>query len=157
MTTLLYRGSNDGWKLKDFHFRCSNKGPTLSLFKVKKGDCIGGFTSAYWTSPMGLPGKYYSDSDALLFNLSCCRVFPSKQTGNEIYCGSIRGPCFMGNSGSELSALHEPFNGDQNCYSYANQPGYGIPTDSDGINLLTNRPDGEFTISELEVWEVQFI
>jgi hypothetical protein len=46
VTTLLYRGSNDGWKLKDFHSRCSNKRPTISLFKVKKGDCIGGFTTA---------------------------------------------------------------------------------------------------------------
>ena len=46
VTTMLYRGSNDGWKLKDFHSRCSNKGPTVTLFKVKKGDCIGGFTTA---------------------------------------------------------------------------------------------------------------
>jgi hypothetical protein len=31
---------------KDFHSRCDKKGPTISLFKVKKGDCIGGFTNA---------------------------------------------------------------------------------------------------------------
>jgi hypothetical protein len=45
-TTMLYRGSDHGWKCKDFHYRCDYKGPTISLFKVKDGDCIGGFTTA---------------------------------------------------------------------------------------------------------------
>ena len=31
----IYRGSLDGFKLKDFHSRCDEKGPTVSLFKVK--------------------------------------------------------------------------------------------------------------------------
>jgi hypothetical protein len=44
VTTLLYRGSDHGWKYIDFHSRCDNKGPTISLFKVEEGDCIGGFT-----------------------------------------------------------------------------------------------------------------
>jgi len=46
VTTMLYRGSIHGWMFKDFHFRCDNKGPTVSLFKVKYGDCIGGYTKA---------------------------------------------------------------------------------------------------------------
>ena len=46
VTILLYRGSDHGWKDKDFHSRCDHKGPTISLFKIKKGDCIGGFTTA---------------------------------------------------------------------------------------------------------------
>jgi hypothetical protein len=46
-TTNLYRGSIHGWKYKIFHSRCDNKGPTISLFKVKDtGDCIGGYTKA---------------------------------------------------------------------------------------------------------------
>ena len=32
---LLYRGSKDGWKYKDFHDRCDGKGGTITLFKVK--------------------------------------------------------------------------------------------------------------------------
>ena len=47
-TTLLYRGSDHGWMIKDFHSRCDEKGPTLCLFKVKDGDCIGGYTNAQW-------------------------------------------------------------------------------------------------------------
>jgi hypothetical protein len=46
VTALLFRGSEHGWMKKDFHSRCDNKGPTISLFKVKDGDCIGGFTKA---------------------------------------------------------------------------------------------------------------
>ncbi len=43
ITYMLYRGSDHGWKYKDFHDRCDNKGPTISLFKVKDGDVIGGY------------------------------------------------------------------------------------------------------------------
>ena len=46
VTYMLYRGSEHGWKWKDFHHRCDNKGPTISLFKVKDGDVIGGYSTA---------------------------------------------------------------------------------------------------------------
>ena len=48
---LLYRGSVHGWMYHDFHMRCDDKGPTISLFQINDGDCIGGFTSAAWSSP----------------------------------------------------------------------------------------------------------
>ena len=47
-TTLLYRGSAHGWELLDFHSRCDNVGPTITLLEVENGDCIGGFTNAKW-------------------------------------------------------------------------------------------------------------
>ena len=51
-TTKLYRGSEDGFMENDFHRQSDGKGPTLSLFKVKNTEyCIGGFTSASWSSP----------------------------------------------------------------------------------------------------------
>ena len=46
ITYMLYRGSEHGWKLTDFHSRCDNKGPTISLFKSKDGDVIGGYSKA---------------------------------------------------------------------------------------------------------------
>jgi hypothetical protein len=57
----------------------------------------------------------------------------------------------FGNKDDELSAW-EPFNGDGKCYSGANKPGYKIVIEG-GKNMLTNKEDGYFTISELEVWE----
>ena len=93
----------------------------------------------------------------MLFNLSCCRHFPTKQTGREILCSSERGPCFTKDGNSELGAYYEPFNGDRCCGSYANKPGYRIPVDAEGKNMLTNKGDGRFTISELEIWEVTYL
>jgi hypothetical protein len=46
VTTMLFRASEDGWSPEDFHSRCDKKGPTLSLFKIQDGDCIGGYTAA---------------------------------------------------------------------------------------------------------------
>jgi hypothetical protein len=45
VTTLLFRGSKHGWTQEDFHSSCDEKGPTISLFKIKDGDIIGGFTT----------------------------------------------------------------------------------------------------------------
>jgi hypothetical protein len=87
----------------------------------------------------------------MLFNLNCSRQFPSKRSGKDIYCGQGSGPNFAGNY-TELGTF-EPFNGDKKCHTNANEPGYGILIDS-GVNMLTNKEDGYFSISELEVWEI---
>jgi hypothetical protein len=73
----------------------------------------------------------------MLFNLTCSRQFPSKKSGKDIYCREDYGPNFCGSDNNELSAW-EVFNGTQNCYSYANKKGYGIPIEG-GVNMLTNK------------------
>ena len=40
--------------------------------------------------------------------------------------------------------------------SCAKGPGYDIPVDGAGTNMLTNKIGGYFTITELEVWEVTY-
>ncbi len=72
--TLLYRGTVHGWMYKDFHDKCDKKGPTLSLFQIKDGDCIGGFTRRQWSSPTAIFSYKYDDS-AVVFNLTCHRSF----------------------------------------------------------------------------------
>ena len=47
---MIFNARRDGWKAKDFHENCDLKGPTLSLVQVKNGPCIGGFTTAQWSS-----------------------------------------------------------------------------------------------------------
>jgi hypothetical protein len=126
---LLYSGHLHGWEYKDFHSRCDSKGRTVSLFQIKDGDCIGGYTSQCWESPESVYGKLKADSSAFLFNLTRSRHFPSKATGRDILCGSKLGPCFSGGGKSELAAW-EPFNGKDKCYSRANQPGYDIPSET---------------------------
>jgi hypothetical protein len=74
-TTLLYNASADGWTSFDFHARCDRKGPTISLFKIKDGDCIGGYTSDFWYPVPPMQNRPYGGGDAILFNLDKCRYF----------------------------------------------------------------------------------
>jgi hypothetical protein len=46
VTKLLFRGSDHGFNRYSFLDRCVKKGPTISLFKILNGDCIGGYTTA---------------------------------------------------------------------------------------------------------------
>jgi hypothetical protein len=94
------------------------------------------------------------DPHSFLFNLSSSRLFKGSDKAR-IHCSTDRGPRFTStNEGGELSATGEPFNGDDKCYSYANKAGFSIGLDADGKNMLTNSENGDFTISELEVWEI---
>ena len=140
VTSLFYRGSLHGWKAIDFHSRCDKRGPTISLFKLKDGDCIGGYTKAQLSSE----NKYADDKEAFLFNLTWFLHFPSKLTGTEIYNSKKFGPCFSGNGATELTPYNEPFNGQGNCISWTNAAGYDIP-DFAGLNILTQQSDGLFT------------
>jgi hypothetical protein len=89
-----------------------------------------------------------------LFNLSSSRQFKGiKDVG--IYCYTNCGPLFKADGKNCELGAGEPFNGDNKCGSWANEPGFGIGVDADGNNLLTNKKDGEnFTITELEVWQI---
>jgi hypothetical protein len=49
-------------------------GATITLLNIKDGDCIGGFTKVEWSSD----NNSMSDNNAILFNLSCYRNYPSK-------------------------------------------------------------------------------
>ncbi len=156
-TTLLYRASVDGWSCEDFHKRCDEKGPTICLFQIENGDCVGGHTTAKWTSD-DYPGKFTEDKYSMLFNLSCYRHFPNTSyPGTSIVCHHGYGPYFSGGFYSELCAWKEPFDGKGHCSSFVNTGGYAIQFDEDKKNMLTNQEDGAFTITELEVWEVNII
>ena len=121
-TTLLYSGSSNGWSAEVFHSLCDGNGPTITLFLIQNGDCIGGYTKAKWSSSF----TDKCDNSAVLFNLTARRSFPSKKTGKDICCGKSYGPYFTAWSDGydpELAAF-PLFNND--CRSYANQPGYSI-------------------------------
>jgi len=83
-TTLIYNASAHGGLYKNFHSRCDYKAPTITLFKIKNGDCIGGYTSAFWSSNDG----WVVDNDAFLFNLSWYLKFLNKKAGWGIGCYS---------------------------------------------------------------------
>ncbi|RIA97016.1 hypothetical protein C1645_802084 [Glomus cerebriforme] len=48
---LLLRGSRDGFKVKEFHEHCVNKGPTLIVIKIKEtNQIVGGYNPISWRS-----------------------------------------------------------------------------------------------------------
>ena len=88
-----------------------------------------------------------------MFNLSSFRQFKgSKDAGlSGVWC---YGPSFKANGGHPELNSFAPFNGDNKCESWANEPGYDIGKNFlTGISKLTNQMDRSyFTITELEVW-----
>jgi hypothetical protein len=73
-TVLEYRGSEHGWYRDDFHERVDHKDWTITLFKIKDGDCVGGFTTQSWHHRAGsITNCRVRDDNAFLFNLSCAR------------------------------------------------------------------------------------
>ena len=95
--TLLYRASEHGFEVKDFHSKCDNKSNTLTLIKPHGSPNIfGGFTSASWDSISG----YKTDCSAFIFSLVNKDQKPLKMRVSKpesaIYCCSSYGPLFGG-------------------------------------------------------------
>ena len=95
----------------------------------------------------------------MLFNLTTHASFPCIKPSIAILCYKGYGPYF---GSAELSAVYEPFNKENGCLSDTNDDAYNIPSNSEGINMLTNMKNNsvlnlcEFTITELEVWGVSY-
>ena len=92
---LLYRGTRDGIFPVNFHQKCDNKGPTITLFKNGKGNIFGGYSSISWASK----GSYILDKNIFLFNLTNIygtepTKFKSKQEDNKVYHSYDKGPTF---------------------------------------------------------------
>jgi hypothetical protein len=105
--TLLYRGSQHGFKASNFHAKCDNIPKTLTIIKTNKRNVFGGYTEATWESPTTETWK--CDKSAFLFNLTHKRTPPVMKpvkvnvaNGREAYaicCKLDLGPCFGGGDG----------------------------------------------------------
>ena len=56
---LSYRASHDGWGAGDFHRKCDDVGPTVTLVKCGT-NVFGGYTDKSWTPDLGIPSAWYS-------------------------------------------------------------------------------------------------
>ena len=115
---LLYRGSKDGMLSKNFHDKCDNKGPTITLYKNEK--CIfGGYSSLSWSSD----GNWHQSPGNFLFTLINIyniepTKFPLKNSDQyDVYHHSNYGPTF--GSGHDIGINNSDF---LNNTSYANFP-----------------------------------
>ena len=92
---LLYRGTRDGMTNNDFHNKCDNKGPRITLIQNEKGNVFGGFASFSWTSD----NKWHTANDCFLFTLTNIHnteptKFPSKNKGDEVFHHKNHRPVF---------------------------------------------------------------
>jgi hypothetical protein len=94
---------------------------------------------------------FHSDKEAFLFNLTQQQHFPVLYHTHAVRCGRNKGPSF---GDIELVAWHQPFNKDYACNSFVRRSGYTIPEISEDVNDLTQWYRADFTIDELEVWQV---
>ncbi len=118
--------------------------------KVENGPCIGGFTSAQWKSE---PDRTEAtDPFAFLFSVTEKKWLNCKCKALAIANDENTGPNF----GTYELMTEEPFNGPSKCISIKNETVYNIPSDKLGRNILTHSRKDNFTITELEVWEVEF-
>ena len=136
--SLLYRGTRDGQTAEAFHSKCDSKGCTLTVIETTCGKVIGGYSNTAWSSTYGYKGA----NKAFLFALSD---------------GGVSSPCKMKlKNANDESAIY--------CY-YSHGPTFGSGHDmyvnGSIVRFYPGRsydqgplPDGEYTLKEMEVFQV---
>ena len=152
---LIYRGSRDGTLSKNFHEKCDNKGPTITLIKNEEGNIFGGFSSVSWTSYE----NYKQAPNSFLFSLTnIYGTNPTKfqlKNNNEsraIYDHSSYGPIF--GNGYDLYVNNNFFN---NNDIYSNFPYTYEDSIGKGKSIFTgdtNNNTTDFNAKEIEVFKV---
>lgn len=89
---LIYRASVDGQMGKDFHSKCDNIYPTITLYKTNTNKKFGGYTESSWKLE-----TYGSDYNAHIFSINKEKYYKvNKCPEKSIYSDSKRGPNFDG-------------------------------------------------------------
>jgi len=149
---LLYRASRDGFGCKDFHNKCDNQGPTVTIVHSEKNHVFGGFTTQSWRSS----GEYEKDSEAFLYLLRSSNTNQKPQKWaikagceeNAIYGSSSHGPRFGG--GADLILHNNCNSNNSNKRSYNNPSSYNGPTSNDVL-----AGESYFLVRDYEVYKVQ--
>jgi hypothetical protein len=152
---LLYRGTRDGFDSNDFHSRCDNKSPTLSICKAHDSSYIfGGFRTVSWDCSDEWELK--SDPKAFLFSLTNKDNKPLKmlvgphEHESAIYCDSKYGPTF----GYGDICIANNANTTMDSYSELGHT-YSHPQYAEGTNEAVSFLAGsfEFQLDEIEVYQ----
>ena len=141
---LIYKMMEDGEN--NFHNKCDNIGPTLTIMKIKKNNNsesfnrIGGFSSVDWDCSE----NFKIDKESFIFSLTTKKIFKVESPFYSIYCSKNYGPCF-GNKSSAPSLWTKGKSG-----GYNNSDIF-----PDSKNELTCGLK-EFFIVDIEVYKVDF-
>ena len=141
---LLYKASQDGDNINDFHKFCDNCNNTLIIIKSPNGNIFGGFTTQNWNNIIQLNNKAKEklDNKAFLFNLNDRNIYKSKN-GKGI-CTNSSYPIVFGSVNSFELYIQK------NCLTN----GGGCQTGSVFTNNTYIAGSNNFSISELEVYHI---
>ena len=138
---LIYRGSRDGDKAKDFHNKCDKYKNNLTIIKTKNGLRFGGFTCESWE---GKGDK--KDINAFCFSLDKYKIYNYKKGKTSIYTSPNSGPVF-GNCVFEINDCYFENGGlSSEDYFYDNQQ----------YKCEINDGKEQFEVKEIEVFKVIF-
>jgi len=143
---LLYRGTRDGFTSTSFHKKCDKAKPTLTLVHNDQNKIFGGFTDQDWT----ITSNYKVTENAFLFSVTEKEKYPLKSGGSTYasYAYSNYMPTFGG--GHDLYLC-------ENCNtSNANYANFNYSYDSHGKSRETLTGAYNFTVKELEIFQVDF-
>jgi len=145
---LLFRGTRDGMYSKNFHEKCDDKGPTITLFRNDKGNIFGGYLPISWKSE----GGYQNENRCFIFTLTNIHniqptKFENKKDCNQVFFGKGNGPCFY-DTWIESDFIN-------NCSSYLGS--HYQDTTGKGLSILTgnsNNNERKIILNELEVYKI---
>ena len=155
---LLYRGTRDGFKAKDFHRTCDGKGKTLVLIKNICGHIFGGFATSNWESFSFIahgeaPGSF-------IFTLSNMygiqpTKFPLKKEKDDraIFCTDTFGPIF--GNGHDILVKSDCDKSAASWVGFGGQYDSYRDTTGKGSSIFTSSTStGNFQAREIEVFKV---
>ena len=145
--TLLYKASIDGFGPDQFHSKCDNKGPTVTVISANY-NVAGGFTKLEWKSS---ENKEYvgNDPSAFIFKLGdddSIETFECHKQSHVIETGKNRGPVF-GQGDIDLSNPKSGFSLFGSSYTLPE----GVEEDSEMANFYLF---GEEQVDDFEVFQV---
>ena len=145
---LLYRATRDGSYPKDYHKKCDNQGPTLTLIKTDNNRKFGGYVSKdreYGTAKE----VYVKDKNAFIFSINKKTKYNIKDGNTDAFSNSsIRGPNFTVSLGfycnDDSGNMFKP----RNSYESETNPSYN------SNNAYEFAGKNEFKAVEIEVFKV---
>ena len=154
---LVYRATRDGDTSKDFHDKCDNIGPNITLIRTKDNHRFGGFTKFNWkhlsqnikanNDEIGTGKK---DKDAFCFSLDLKKIYPNSQMDKEaIFCCGKYGPTFCRN----IFCLNDEMLS-KGGYCMKKNTSYFMGQDDDYEISGGNRV---FEVQDVEVLEIIFV
>ena len=149
---LLFRGTRDEMTAKNFHNKCDNQGPTITLIKNDKDHIFGGYASISWTKDEGNKNapKSFLFTLTNIYNTMPTK-FQSKNKGNEVFHHDNYGPIF-GEDGMDFCIYKD--------FSKKNEPTANFPRSFEdmlgkgGAIFTSNENSKNFTIKEIEIFKL---